>query len=252
MITSPSGKKYVGQTIQKLETRMQQHAQGSCPFVRKGTKVTAFARAVDHYGWNAMKVEVMWRGPSELLDQMEVAVIREQDCIAPNGYNLVEGGNGNNMTALWQDPIRREALILNRKNSDKVKAANTANKQNCAEAQQKRRNTWEQKREALFAQMSIEDARKARARMRISRCKAQKKRLKRRLTLGLPASFCELSSREEKAQQQNIVSTRNREGSSCRVQNNFVLTRCRPSAEAIEGAYHDWMYGSDGVDSDED
>jgi len=85
-ITSPSGKVYVGQTIQKFNVRIRSHQ-------RKDSKCTLLKRAIDKYG-DEMKYEIVEEDvPQEQLDEREIYWINELHSLAPNGYNLNTGGN---------------------------------------------------------------------------------------------------------------------------------------------------------------
>jgi len=84
-ISSPSGKVYVGQTIQEFEKRMQQHKQDS-------SCCTLIKRAIDKYG-GEMKYEIIEENiPHEQLDEREIYWISYFNSLAPNGYNCTTGG----------------------------------------------------------------------------------------------------------------------------------------------------------------
>src|SRR5210317_1804372 len=85
-ITSPSGKVYVGQTIQEFKHRIRSHQ-------RKDSKCTLLKRAIQKYG-DEMKYEIVEEDvPQEHLDEREIYWINELHSLAPNGYNLNTGGN---------------------------------------------------------------------------------------------------------------------------------------------------------------
>ena len=85
VITSPSGKMYVGQTTQPLKRRMAQHRHynSTCPVLGK---------AIAKYGWDAMKVNVLAETYAGFLNEVEMMAIRKLNTIAPNGYNVDNGG----------------------------------------------------------------------------------------------------------------------------------------------------------------
>jgi len=87
-ITSPSGKVYVGQTIQRFEARMKSHRS-------KGSRCTAVRNAIKKYGDDKMVWDIIEEVPNELLDEREIFWIKELNCLSPNGYNLMSGGNVN-------------------------------------------------------------------------------------------------------------------------------------------------------------
>jgi len=87
-ITSPSGKVYVGQTIQRFEARMASHRRGDggAPVVRE---------AIKKYGDKMIYEKIEENVPNELLDEREIFWIKELNCMSPNGYNLDSGGGVN-------------------------------------------------------------------------------------------------------------------------------------------------------------
>ena len=81
-----NGKKYVGQTRQKLRDRMYQH--------RSSKKTSGIDGAIQKYGWEKFTVEVIEECPVENLNEREKYWIEFYDCKAPKGYNLTDGGDG--------------------------------------------------------------------------------------------------------------------------------------------------------------
>ncbi|AAC96862.1 hypothetical protein PBCV1_A495R [Paramecium bursaria Chlorella virus 1] len=77
-------KKYVGQTTRTLEERLEEHQKenSGCP---------AFARAIKKYGWDTFAID-FYECPDEDLNNHERWLIRLMGTLAPNGYNLTEGG----------------------------------------------------------------------------------------------------------------------------------------------------------------
>lgn len=80
------GKVYVGQTVQKLNERLYQHVQ---------CKKTAIGCAINKYGWENFKAEIIEECPREMLNERERFWIKFYDCMAPKGYNLTNGGDTN-------------------------------------------------------------------------------------------------------------------------------------------------------------
>lgn len=99
-ITSPSGKAYVGKTVD-FEHRMQLHAGciSKCPLMNAATK---------KYGWDNMKVDILMEPCEELLWQWEICMIEDLNTRAPNGYNLLPGGEGGNS---WGIDADRDARV---------------------------------------------------------------------------------------------------------------------------------------------
>jgi group I intron endonuclease len=83
-LTSPPGKSYIGQTIQKIEKRFDQHQKPS-------SECVAILGAIQKYGWENMKKE-WFEVPDEDLNFYEEMLIALMGTLAPGGYNLTEGG----------------------------------------------------------------------------------------------------------------------------------------------------------------
>lgn len=84
LITNIKNKKrYVGQTATSLENRFKQHCQ-------KGGILTD---AIKKYGKDNFKIELIASVTNrKLLDIFEIAAIKKLKTVAPNGYNLRDGG----------------------------------------------------------------------------------------------------------------------------------------------------------------
>ena len=83
----PTGKFYIGQTVRTLKVRLQQHR-------RIHSMCTYLHRAIQKYGWDNFKTEILWEGENSLLNEIEFKYIKEFNTLAPEGYNLKEGGEG--------------------------------------------------------------------------------------------------------------------------------------------------------------
>lgn len=87
-VTSPSSKMYIGQTKKKdPRRRWREHCWSS------STSCTALKRAIDKYGAENMKFEVVEECGDELLNDREEHWIRELNTLRPHGYNLTTGGD---------------------------------------------------------------------------------------------------------------------------------------------------------------
>lgn len=84
MLTSPSGKTYIGQTIRPIEERLGEHQQ-------KKSKCVAISNAIQKYGWEHFEKDY-YECPDEDLNFDEELLIREMGTLAPDGYNLKGGG----------------------------------------------------------------------------------------------------------------------------------------------------------------
>jgi group I intron endonuclease len=83
-----NGKCYIGQTINSLETRWYYHC-------RKNSFCRYLGNAIQKYGKEAFSVEVIAECQTpEDLNNTEKHFIEVYNSLAPNGYNLREGGGG--------------------------------------------------------------------------------------------------------------------------------------------------------------
>ena len=78
--TSPSGKKYIGQTVKTLEQRAENG--------NHYRECTAFWRAIQKYGWENFSCEILEECPTEMLDNREEYYILLFNTLVPNGYNI--------------------------------------------------------------------------------------------------------------------------------------------------------------------
>lgn len=81
--TSPSGKGYVGQTINTLKERAKTNGKGY-----KGCSL--FYKAIQKYGFENFTVEILDEVPIEELDTVEGYWIQFCNTLRPSGYNLME------------------------------------------------------------------------------------------------------------------------------------------------------------------
>ena len=87
LIISPSGKSYVGITKRSLSARIEEHC--------KATQL--IGRAIRKYGLANMKVEELAKHSDwAILQELEIKTIKELKSRYPYGYNLTDGGDGNN------------------------------------------------------------------------------------------------------------------------------------------------------------
>lgn len=84
MLTSPSGKSYIGQTTRFIKERLKEH---QCP----NSECVAISRAIQKHGWE--NFEKHWyEVPDEELNDHEELMVEVLGTLAPGGYNLKEGG----------------------------------------------------------------------------------------------------------------------------------------------------------------
>jgi group I intron endonuclease len=83
-----NGKKYVGQTTQKLGRRWRQHCG-------KGENCRVISSAIKKYGTQNFTIgEICSASTPDDLNYKELHWVQRLDSLVPNGYNLKEGGNG--------------------------------------------------------------------------------------------------------------------------------------------------------------
>lgn len=91
ILTSPSGKQYVGVSQDDLETRWKNH-------LKKGSNCTLLKRAINKYGKESIKRELIIDVPGITIEELgilEQEYIIQYNTIAPNGYNCTSGGEIN-------------------------------------------------------------------------------------------------------------------------------------------------------------
>ena len=95
--TSPSGKSYIGQTI----NTMAQRAGGKEGQNYKGC--VAFYDAIKKYGFENFTKEILEECDNEILDEREQYWIKHYKTQVPYGYNLTAGGQKNEKT--WSKQV---------------------------------------------------------------------------------------------------------------------------------------------------
>jgi group I intron endonuclease len=78
-----NGKVYIGQTIHPIEKRFEAH--------QKSSRCRAIYNAIKFHGWENFEKD-WYECPDEDLNFDEELLVREMGTLAPDGYNLKEGG----------------------------------------------------------------------------------------------------------------------------------------------------------------
>jgi len=86
-VTSPSSKIYIGQTRRDPRLRWREHCMPS------STCCPALKNAIDKYGAENMKIEIVEECTDAMLNDREQHWIRELNTLGPHGYNLTTGGD---------------------------------------------------------------------------------------------------------------------------------------------------------------
>lgn len=90
MLTSPSGKSYIGQTFRTIDERFGEHQQ-------KGSQCLAIFNAIQKYGWDNFDKE-WYECPDDDLNKHEELMVEVLGTLAPGGYNLKGGGNNGKLS----------------------------------------------------------------------------------------------------------------------------------------------------------
>lgn len=101
-----NGKIYIGQTKQRLAKRWSNHC---C----KNSHCSILHSAILKYGSENFTVEqIDVASNKDELDKKEIFWIRHFDCVAPNGYNISTGGNGNRGYKPTKETLMKRSLSL--------------------------------------------------------------------------------------------------------------------------------------------
>lgn len=147
-----TGMGYVGKTTQKQSDRARQHkSKNGCVY---------FHRAIKNYGWdNFLEIELEDCFTEKQLNERERFYILFLNTLAPNGYNLTEGGEGGKYSEEARDHIsvgtkrsyeNNPNLIQERSRAwkeqmnDPIKRANWENGYFSKEAKEKKRKSMEE------------------------------------------------------------------------------------------------------------
>ena len=85
ILTSPSGKSYIGQTIRPIQERFGEHRS-------QVSNCVVISRAIQKYGWDTFEKD-WYECPDDDLNKHEELIIEVLGTLSPGGYNLKEGGS---------------------------------------------------------------------------------------------------------------------------------------------------------------
>lgn len=138
-----TGKCYVGSTIRTAARRFREHFTNAT----SGGRVSPLYDAMRDRGLSAFEVETLATTTlyEELLE-LERAAIAENDCLMPNGYNVVRGGRGNygwRMSATTREKIAAKARGRVAHNKGQSPSAETRAKQSASQRERFARESAE-------------------------------------------------------------------------------------------------------------
>ena len=85
ILTSPSGKSYIGQTIRSIHKRLEEHETG------KSKDCRGIYNAIQKHGWDNFEKD-WYYCPDDDLNKHEELMVEVLATLVPGGYNLKEGG----------------------------------------------------------------------------------------------------------------------------------------------------------------
>jgi group I intron endonuclease len=120
-ITSPSNKRYIGQTIRDPNKRFKEHCRlsGGCILLQN---------AIKKYEESNMKFEILLQINNELLNEYEDKFIAIYNTLEPTGYNIRQGGSNSVFSDIAKERMRQSKLgdknhNFGKPRSDKTKKA---------------------------------------------------------------------------------------------------------------------------------
>ena len=100
-----TGRIYIGQSI-NLKNRENSHKYGTVK------KTCRLGNAIKKHGWDAFKFEVLvYAENKDYLNYLETEIIKQYNCLSPNGFNLRTGGN----SSLHSEETKAKLSLLKKK-----------------------------------------------------------------------------------------------------------------------------------------
>lgn len=161
-----TGKSYVGQTIQRPNARMRQHAGGKQRGHSRSGMPSLIQNSIAKHGWDAFTWVILEKNiahtPVEILDARERHWIQVKQTMHPNGYNMDAGGQcGKEYTQEMRDAKSKAMMPWARSEKSRARkrelwADAEFKEARCKERKviqnelanvQSRRDTWDAKRD---------------------------------------------------------------------------------------------------------
>lgn len=149
-LTSPSGKKYIGQTTRTVEQRIDEHT--------KGSECRILASAIKKYGIAQFEIEVLEDADNDQLDQLEKHYIAQLNTMHPNGYNIRSGGSNGKHCEESREKMRQAKLGAKNHNYGKPRSEEA--KRNISVSKQKEKHHFYGKQLTLEHKLALSRAHK--------------------------------------------------------------------------------------------
>lgn len=96
------GKVYIGQTINGINSRMRSHLNSK--------NKNGIDGALKKYGIDSFEITIVAKASSIYeLNELEIKFIEDENCLAPNGYNLHTGGKNHTCSEITRERLRKSA-----------------------------------------------------------------------------------------------------------------------------------------------
>lgn len=97
-----NGKVYIGQTINGINSRMRSHLNSK--------NKNGIDGALKKYGIDSFEITIVAKASSIYeLNELEIKFIEDENCLAPNGYNLHTGGKNHTCSEITRERLRKSA-----------------------------------------------------------------------------------------------------------------------------------------------
>lgn len=149
-LTSPSNKKYIGQTTRSVEQRVEEHV--------KSSQCRILANAIKKYGIKQFKIEVLQEADDQQLDVLEKHFISLMNTMYPNGYNIRSGGSNGRHCEESREKMRQSKLGANNHNYGKPRTEET--KKNISLSKQKENHHFYGKHLSIEHKLALSRAHK--------------------------------------------------------------------------------------------
>lgn len=124
-IVTPSGKGYIGQTIQPVDKRWKQHIDAASREYKDNCKV--LNRAIRKYGSKHCVVTILEECKDEELDTKEQQYIQTHNTMVPHGMNIKFGGKTGKHNEISKKLISQSLLGRQVSNETRLKLSLTTN-----------------------------------------------------------------------------------------------------------------------------